>query len=97
MVKDDARRIGEYAGFFLLIVRGLLLWLVAPLSLLLWLIVGPLFRIPLGAFLGWVDLNLMAAISSSVLRPWLPRAAYPWVPVGGARRVRHRMRFTDLA
>ena len=96
-MKDDARRIGEYAGFFLLIIRGILLWLVAPLSLLLWLIVGPLFRIPLGPFLGWVDLNLMSAISSSVLRLWIPRAAYPSVPFGGARHVTHRMRFTDLA
>jgi hypothetical protein len=81
------QRIGEYAGFFLFVTRGLLLWLVAPL----------LFRLSPGAFRGWVDLNLMGAISRSVLRPWIPRAAYPWVPFAEVRHVKHRMRFTDLA
>ena len=47
-------------------------------------------------FLGWIDLNLMALLSRSILRP-LFRAPPPWVPVSQMSRVTHRLRWVDPA
>ena len=67
----------------MLLVRGVLLWVVVPLSLILWLALWPVLRfhrVRLGQFLGWIDLNLVALIEGTILRPMLP-APFPWTPV----------------
>ncbi len=47
-----------------------------------------------GQFLGWVDLNFIAALQRSLLRP-LFRRNLPWTPVRGMRDVTHRVKWTD--
>jgi len=55
-------------------------------------------RIELGAFLGWLDLNLVAALQRVLIppmgrRPPIPRIAF--VPMRHARAVRHRISVHD--
>jgi hypothetical protein len=77
-------------------IRGLLLWAVIPLAVLSWVILLPMLRgrAGLARFLGWVDLNLIAALERSILRP-LIRDPANWVPIGELSNVRHRIRLTD--
>jgi len=89
-------------GFFLLLlIRGHLLWIALPLATLMWLLRGPyavVLRRPLklGAMLGWVDLNLIAILARSILRPFAlePRRFIPWKDVTA---VDHRPNHLDLA
>lgn len=93
------RRNSVVAGLLLLLLRGILLWVVVPLSVCVWPFVYiPLrrSRVRLGQFLGWVDLNLMAALSQIVLRP-LFRDPVPWVAWGEMAGVTHRVRLIDAA
>jgi len=53
------------ASLTLLLFRGVLLWLVVPVATCVWVMLAVLRRRPagLGQFLGWVDLNLIAALN----------------------------------
>lgn len=86
----------SWALFTLLLIRGLALWVVVPVGVLLWIVALPLSlmkRIPLGALLGWIDLNLLALIQRA-LRPWMHHLGR-WVPVSQIRKVEHRIRWFD--
>jgi hypothetical protein len=88
---------GIIGGLSLLLIRGLLLWLVVPLGLVLWLLLWPLLRarrVRLGQFLGWMDLNLVALLQHSLLRPLFVSRA-PWIPASGLPSVSHRIGFLD--
>jgi hypothetical protein len=88
------------AGFVLLLVRGLLLWLLVPLALLVWVLGWPWWRhqgVSIGAFLGWLDLNLIALLQRTLLRPLFRATRRPWVPVSEAHEVDHRIAFLDPA
>jgi hypothetical protein len=81
----------------LITVRGLLLWLLVPLALVLW----PFLAIPLrrrgvdiGRFLGWLDLNLISAIQRTVAQPFY-EAPIPWIPLSAAPGLRHRIHTID--
>ena len=81
-----------------MMIRGLLLWLVIPVSTVAWLLAFvPLRRrkVTFGGFLGWVDLNLAAILTRSVLRP-LFRDPPPWVPLSSLPRVVHRVDMLDF-
>ena len=88
------------AALRLLLVRGVLLWLVVPIAVVVWLVGGLLlFRprgISLARFLGWVDLNLVACLQRSVLRPVF-RARVSWVHPREMPNVTHRVRPLDPA
>jgi len=87
------------AWFVLLAVRGLLLWLVVPLALLLWLLLTPMrailhrsFISP-GKVIGWADLNLTAAVGHILIRPFgRPVGFTPW---SGMASVDHRVSVID--
>jgi hypothetical protein len=49
-----------------------------------------------GGYLGWVDLNLVAALEHSILRP-LFREPLSWTPVRSMPDVTHRVRWLDPA
>ena len=60
------------AGVAVLLVRGVLLWVVVPLAVASWLLLAIVLRrrgVTLGKFLGWVDLNLVAFLGRTILRP----------------------------
>jgi len=73
------------AWFVLLAVRGLLLWLVVPLALLLWLLLTPIRALRHRSFaspskvIGWADLNLIAVVGQILIRPFgRPIGLTPW-------------------
>jgi hypothetical protein len=83
----------------LLSIRGVLLWAIVPLATCAWLLLSLwLLRkeVGLGRFLGWVDLNLVAFLERSILRPFV-RTSAPWVPVNAMPGVEHRIRLIDAA
>lgn len=83
----------------LLLGRGVLLWIVVPLAFVCWLLAAiPLRRrgVTLGKFLGWVDLNLVAFLGRTILRP-IVRTPLDWVPASEMPEVTHRLRFQDPA
>jgi hypothetical protein len=87
------------ANLVLLFLRGILLWLVVPVATISWLVLWIGLRrrgVSLGRFLGWVDLNLVAALSRTVLRP-LFRNPARWVPVSDMPQVTHRVHPLDPA
>jgi hypothetical protein len=68
-------------GVAFLFLRGVLLWVVVPVGSVWWLVAWPWFRsrrVRLGQVLGWLDLNLVAAISHTVFRPLLRQPARYW-------------------
>jgi hypothetical protein len=79
----------------LLVVRGLLLWILIPIGFVLWLLVfGWTARVGLGAFIGWLDLNLVAALQRVLIRPvsgQLPMPRVEFVPVRRVQSVSHRV------
>lgn len=82
----------------LLTVRGLLLWLIVPLGLVLWPFVATRLRtrgVGLGQFLGWLDLNLIAAIQRSLARGLFEKPV-PWIPLAAAPGVSHRIHMLDV-
>ena len=92
------KRMGLITGFVLLCIRGVLLWIVVPAGVLIWL---PWWmfsrnRSGLGRFLGWLDLNLIAAVEHTVLRPFVSQPL-PWTPTRQIPFVSHRLRFIDPA
>jgi hypothetical protein len=87
------------AGFVLLLVRGLLLWLVIPLAFISWLLLAParaLLGRPYvapGKVIGWADLNLIAAIGQLLVRPFGRRVDFtPWSEL---MSVDHRVSLID--
>ena len=83
----------------LLTVRGILLWLIVPISFLVW-IVGALWLIPkgatLGRFLGWVDSNFVLVIERTLLRPFFVERTHPWVYFSDISSVTHRISRLDF-
>jgi hypothetical protein len=86
-------------GLVLLTVRGLLLWVLVPLGVLVWPFVVVLSRkrrVRLGQFLGWLDLNLTSALQRTVVRPFFD-APIPWTPFDEVAGLTHRIRLLDPA
>lgn len=97
--ESDAKRVSIVAGLALLCLRGALLWVVIPLAALAWLPVSVRLRrrgVKLGQFLGWVDLNLVALLERTILRPLL-RPPVQWTPTRAMPEVTHRVGALDLA
>jgi hypothetical protein len=95
--RSGNQQMSLFAGVALLLVRGLLLWLVIPIASLVWIVLCVwLLRkgVGLGKFLGWVDLNLMAFLQRSILRPSVP-SPVRWIPVRDMPEVKHRIRLVD--
>jgi hypothetical protein len=85
-------------GLMLLTVRGLLLWAVVPIGLLL---TWPLVVVPsrsrgvgLGQYLGWLDLNLISAIQRTIARPFFD-APISWTSFDAATVLTHRIGLID--
>lgn len=95
----ESPRMSVGAGFVLLMLRGVLLWIVVPIGILAWLFLGvilPRRGVTMGQFLGWLDLNLIAVIERTVLRRWV-RSPLPWTPAADLPKVTHRVRALDPA
>ena len=87
------------AGILLLTVRGVLLWVVLPIGCLAWVLGAPWLHkrgIKIGQFLGWIDINLIALIQHSLLRPFYRNAALPWLSAREISGVVHRAGLMDL-
>jgi hypothetical protein len=97
-VNNEPTRTNSVAsGVAVLVIRGLLLWLVVPLAVICWLPLRFALRrrgATFGRYLGWVDLNLVACLERSVLKPIMRNPA-KWVPVAEMPRVTHRVRLLD--
>ena len=94
---SDSRKNSVAAGLATLILRGFLLWIVVPLATVAWLLVG--FRLrrrgsTFGQYLGWIDVNLIAFLQRTILRP-ITRSPLSWVPVKQISEVSHRLRASD--
>jgi len=100
---STSRRLGNgleaNALFVLLVVRGWLLWLVIPITFLVWLVMSPIrltLRKPYitpGKLIGWADMNLTAAIGQMLVRPFGQRSDFtPWSKV---LSVEHRVSIVD--
>ena len=62
--------LGDLSALAPLLVRGILLWIIIPIGFALWLLaVSSTVRPGLGEFLGWLDLNLIAALHRAMVRP----------------------------
>jgi hypothetical protein len=86
-----------WAGCLLLALRGVLLWIVVPIGIVVWLFLGVILRrrgVTLGQFLGWLDLNLVSVIERTVLRPWV-RSPLSWTSAAELPKVTHRVRPLD--
>ncbi len=97
--EPNLKRVSIIAGLALLCLRGVLLWVIIPVATLVWLPASVWLRrrgVKLGQFLGWVDLNLIAFLERTILRP-LFRSAIPWTPPRAMREVTHRVDAFDLA
>jgi hypothetical protein len=97
--KAEPRRLRVVVALVLLVVRGVLLWLVVPLTVLGWLLAWPFRRrkpVHLAQLLGWMDLNLIAAIEHSILRPVIS-SPLQWTPLSALLTVSHRIGLLDLA
>lgn len=98
-VKWRGQTAAVVGGVAFLLVRGVLLWLVVPVGFVWWLVAWPWFRsrrVRLGQVLGWLDLNLIAAISHTAFRPLLRQPARYWTTDEMAT-VTHRILGTDPA
>ena len=94
----DEAEMGPLVGLALLLARGLLLWLVLPLTCLWWLLGLPLWRrrsVTLAQLMGWTDLNLIACLERGPLRIFI-RNPLKWISITDASRVDHRVNLLDL-
>ena len=100
---STSRRLGNgleaIALFVLLVVRGWLLWLVIPITFLVWLVMSPIrltLRKPYitpGKLIGWADMNLTVAIGQMLAGPFGQRSDFtPWSKV---LSVEHRVSIVD--
>lgn len=98
-MKEPARSaLGSIIVLALLAIRGLLLRIVIPTGFITWLLFGWMLGAGLGQFLGWVDLNLIAALQRVLFHringKWaMPRTAL--VPIGTLRSVPHGVSVLD--
>lgn len=87
--------LGDLSALALLLVRGILLWIFIPIGFALWLLVFSwTARLGLGEFLGWLDLNLIAALHRVMVRPF-NGSRVEFVPVGLIQTVTHRIHIVD--
>ncbi len=86
-----------FAGVLLLLIRGILLWLLVPIGLIIWPFSLPWSECGPGNFLGWLDNNQIAALQRYVLRPGFPEPQCEWVHFRDIKAVSHRIRFGDWA
>ncbi|MFC9919811.1 hypothetical protein [Agromyces binzhouensis] len=98
MKEAASSALGGISVFALLVVRGLLLWIVIPVGFIAWLLFGWVLGVGPGQFLGWVDLNLIAALQRVLVHrvngEWpMPRVAF--VPIGKLRSILHRVSVLD--
>src|SRR5437867_4047413 len=86
------------AGSALLLLRGVVLWVVVPVATCVWIVLAAGRRRPagLGQFLGWMDLNLIAGLQRTALRPFFAARA-GWTPWCEVSHVTHRVRLLDPA
>ena len=99
LVEWRSQGVAAIGGVAFLVVRGVLLWLVVPVGFIWWLIAWPRFRsrrVRLGQVVGWLDLNLIAAISHMIFRPLIREPARYWTP-GEMSAVTHRVLAADPA
>jgi hypothetical protein len=86
---------GAVGVFAVLVTRGLLLWILIPLGFTLWLLVFSwTARVCLAAFIGWLDLNLLAALQRVLRFPGsgeLPMPRVEFVPLRRLQSVSHRV------
>lgn len=90
---------GFLASMLLLTVHGVLLWVVIPMGCVAWVLGAPWLhkrRIKIGQFLGWIDINLIALIQHSLLRPFYRNVALPWLSARKISKVVHRLGLMDL-
>jgi hypothetical protein len=90
-------RAPTFFGVVFLVSRGLLLWLVVPITVGWWLVGWPYWnRRGVGCWqlVGWADLNLSAGLMRSVFRP-VVSGRLPWVPLSDAAHVVHRVGVAD--
>lgn len=85
------------AGFVLLIIRGVALWLVVPVSVLTYPAIRVLGnRVTVAQTMGWADLNLIALLQRA-----FPRRAFPnrvsFVGWRAMASVTHRISLIDPA
>ena len=87
--------LGDLSALALLLARGILLWIIIPIGFTLWLLVFSwTVRLGLGEFLGWLDLNLIAALHRAMVRPfnW---SRVEFVPARLIQTVTHRIHVVD--
>ena len=81
--------------FALLLARGLPPWIVIPVGFVLWVLVfGWLLHVGSAKFLGWLDVNLIAAQQRVLIRPAgseLPMQRLEFAPSRMLRSVSHRV------
>lgn len=91
--------LGAIAALLVLTVRGALLWLLVPIGTLVWMLtlqgVGKK-RVSLGAFLGWLDNNLVFTLIRGPLSPLFPSAPVKWIPASQRFTVTHRIGAGDV-
>ena len=86
-------------GMLLLLIRGVFLWVLIPMMLIVWVLGFPHWKrvhVTVGHLVGWADLNLAATLQRTVLRPCFS-SPIPWVPVSQMPHVKHRVGFSDPA
>lgn len=83
----------------LLVIRGVLLWLIVPMSFVVW-VVAALWLVPrgatLGKFLGWIDSNFIFLIERTLLRPFFSEPTHLWIHFSDVSRVSHRVGGLDF-
>ena len=90
---------GFLAGILLLTVRDVLLRVVLPMGCIAWVLSASRLHkrgVKFGQFLGWIDINLIALIQHSLLRPFYRNAALPWLSAKEISRLVHRVGLMDL-
>lgn len=86
----------EFGQLVMLLLRGLLLWVVIPIAVLSWIVLGPITTASLGACVGWFDLNLIVFLQRVVLRPLTRESPVSWVPLSKMKTTEHRFTLLGL-
>jgi hypothetical protein len=93
-LQTDRRPLEPLPAFLMLMARTLLLWLLVPLGFLGWVLASPWFlrkHVSLGQFLGWLDLNLVAALQRCPLRSLVAEPRPEWAPPSKIAQTEHRI------
>lgn len=87
--------LGDVSALALLLVHGISLWIIIPIGFTLWLLaLSWTARLGLGEFLGWLDLNLIAALHRAMVRPF-NGSRVEFVPARLIQTVIHRIHVVD--